>query len=231
MAKKIEETMGVVKSDADLTNEQIDEELHELNKELNNKEILFIRNLLATNNIRKAGEAAGFTGTSLETYIYQVMKRPNVKRAINFEKLRIFRKLDITNEEILRSLVAIAKSNLADYLEYKSIDQLIGYGKKGKVITQKIMVLTLKDSNTVPYEVMGAIKSIKQTKHGIEFTLYDKPAALMKMAEYSGLFKSDGSGDLISKVLSGIVNEGIELSLKITKKMNTEIEEAEVIDE
>jgi hypothetical protein len=228
MTTKKDDEVAVIKNDADLTNDEINKELRDLNKKLNDKEVMFIRNYLCTNNKRKAGEAAGYSGTSLATYVYEVVKRPNVFRAINLEKLRIFRKLDITNEEILRSLVAIAKSNLADYLEYKTIDQLIGYGKKGKIITKEVTVLTLKDSNTIPYEVMGAIKSIKQGKYGVEFTLYDKPAALLKMAEYSGLFKSDGGSDLISKVLSDVTVQGMEISLKVMKRVM--IEEAEVVD-
>ncbi len=225
MQKKTESNIKVVKSDIVPTSEEIDTELEVIYKTMNDKWKLYIKNYLSTNNKGSAARASGFTGASIESYIYTIHNEVNVKRAIQLEKLKIFRKLDMTNEEILREIAAVAKSNVSDYMEYKTVEVVTGYKKNGEPLIERKTILTLKDSNTIPYETMGALKSIKQNKDGrIELILFDKTTALMKLAEYSGLFNNENANDIVSKVLSDITVQGIEISLKVMKL----IEEKEV---
>lgn len=226
MSKDVEKK----KRDSELTDEEILEEIIILDEKLNDTERIFVRKFLATNNVHDSGVAAGLSGTSLTVYVYEIKNRPYVKRLINLEKLRIFRKYLIKDEEILQSIAIIAKANLADYLKYETVQVVSGYGKDGTPLTVPRFILTYKDSSEIPYEVFGALKSVTKDKNGDPvITLWDKPAAILKYAEYSGLFKGDSSGDVVSRLLSDITVRGIELSLKVTKK--DEIEEAEVIDE
>jgi len=216
--KITESSIYGVNPDASLTNEQIAKELCKIYKTMNDKWKLYIKNYLSTNNKGSAARASGFTGASIESYIYTIHNETNVRRAIQLEKLKIFRKLDMTNEEILCEIAAIATSNIADYMEYKTVEVVTGYKKNGEPLIERKTILTLKDSNTIPYETMGALKSIKQNKDGrIELILFDKTTALMKLAEYSGLFNNENANDIVSKVLSDITVQGIEISLKVMK--------------
>ena len=229
MTKKNEESVAVVKKDADLTVRNIVDLLEELYKKLSEQEKLFVRNYLATNNMHDSAIVAGYSETSAYTHIYTVRKREHVSEVIRLEKLRLYKSLKISDELLLHKLAVVANANIADYIEITTEEVLLGYGKKGKKKYIPVTTLSIKDSKDIPYEIMAAIKSIKQTKHGIELVLHDMPAAVQRLAEYSGLFKGDQGGDLASRLLSDITVQGMELSIKVMK--DVEIKEAEVVDE
>ena len=84
----------IINPDASLTDEQIAKELYKIYKTMNDKRKIYIKNYLSTNNKGSAARASGYTGTSVESYIYTIHNEVNVKRAIQLEKLKLFRKLD-----------------------------------------------------------------------------------------------------------------------------------------
>jgi phage terminase small subunit len=79
--------------------------------------------------------------------------------------------------DVIRELARVAFSKKTDY----------AYIKGGKVI--------IRDTEDVPEEKLGAIKSIQETMHGIKIELWDKPRALRALGEVVQIFRDREPGE------------------------------------
>lgn len=87
----------------------------------------------------------------------------------------IQQRTEITQDNVVQELAAIAFADIADYVQVKDYD-----GQPAVVITP---------TNEIPISKRKAIAGIKQSSNGIELKLHNKLDALDKLGRHLGLFK------------------------------------------
>ena len=106
------------------------------------------------------------------------------------------RRTEITQDQVLKELAAIAFSNAADYakvIEKQAVftnDEGVCislFDRKGKPVMINAVELTLTDN--LSSEQKKALSGIKQGKHGVEVSSCDKVRALELLGRHLGMFK------------------------------------------
>ena len=107
----------------------------------------------------------------------QMNKKPHVQAALQKLMALVATRIEITAENILQEVAAIAHSNMKDYAEW---------GAGGVLI---------KESSSLALQKSAAISEVYDApKRGIGVKLYDKLAALKLLGEHVGVFKKDPAG-------------------------------------
>lgn len=87
-----------------------------------------------------------------------------------------------SRDDILRDLTEISKVTINDVASF-SERPLVDMENGMEVLTSRIHIRSMSE---IPPEAMKAIKSVKQTKHGLEVTLHDTMAARKQISEMCG---------------------------------------------
>lgn len=132
--------------------------------------IKFCTEYVKTNRKAASAAAAGYKDKNSGKKACVLLKDQRVLDYIEELKRKLANKGIASATKVLRETTLIAESNMADYVSFAG----------GK--------LTLVNSSTLTREQMACIASVKQTKHGLEFKLYDKLDALDKLGRYHDLF-------------------------------------------
>lgn len=92
----------------------------------------------------------------------------------------------ITAEEVLRGIANIAKDDIGNYLEYKTIKTVVGYDEEtGEDILGYRTVIDVKDSKEVNTSNISEVSI--SAKGTFTFKIYGKDKALYKLADIMGL--------------------------------------------
>lgn len=92
----------------------------------------------------------------------------------------------ITAEEVLRGIASIAKDDIGNYLEYKTIKTVVGYDEEtGEDILGYRTVIDVKDSKEVNTSNISEVSI--SAKGTFTFKTYGKDKALYKLADIMGL--------------------------------------------
>jgi len=119
----------------------------------------------------------------------ELLKNGKVK--VRYEELlgkvikRAEEKAIITAEEIIKEIASIAKDDIGNYLEFKTVKTVVGYDEEGEPIIDYRTVVELKDSKDID------TKNISEVSIGrggmFKFKMYCRDTALYKLAEIFGL--------------------------------------------
>lgn len=138
------------------------------------------------------------TGTMKPSIIAQraarLMKRADILTRISElkEKTKEIaeKKFEITQEEVLKVLNIVMKTNITDFLEFKNV-VTTRKTAAGKEVKTKRRILQLKDLSKLSEEQKMCIEGIRMTAHGPEIKLMGKYAAIEKINRILGFYKED----------------------------------------
>lgn len=115
----------------------------------------------------------------------QILSNPNVKHFMSLMAVEPAPEIAaavLSRDEILIGLTTIARTTIDDVVTFSerlSVDMENG----ADVVNSSVHV---KSIDEIPEGARSAIKSVKQTKHGLEITMYDTLAARKQIADMCG---------------------------------------------
>lgn len=159
--------------------------------QMTEKQKRFCNEYLIDLNVTQAAIRAGYTPKYADKRAYELLDKPLIKEYLDERMKDIEQRTEITQDDVVKEIAAIAFSNSADF--FKITDKPITQGgvpvldENGQVRTYKDIEFTntdnLSDDNK---KVIGAIKS---GKYGLEVKLNDKLKALELLGRHLGMFK------------------------------------------
>lgn len=126
----------------------------------------------------------------------QILANPSVSAFMDLMKVEPADEIApaiLSRNEILVDLSDMARTSLTDVVTF-SERQLIDPENEEEVLTSAIHIKTIDE---IPVGARKAIKSVKQTKYGLEVTMYDGLAARKQVSEmcgYNAPIKSEITG-------------------------------------
>ena len=158
-------------------------------EKLTPKEEEFCRQYLFLRNGRQAAIAAGYAEKRASATACELRAKRNILERLEELELEWRESSEVTKEQIIAELKAIAFANIKDEIDIDEEVQLVlPFGEQ-----------FIRNLPTRPRYVTAAIASIKVSRNGeVDIRRYDKNAALGKLAEIMGYTKQaielSGSG-------------------------------------
>jgi phage terminase small subunit len=139
----------------------------------------FVDQYLIDHNAVKAWQRAGFGSGNYSNDCIQAQKamaRPDVQQMIHERQLELSQRVEITQEMVIKELMAIAFSNIKDILRWEENGSINFFS-----------------SDSISREKAAAISEINQVINAngsgsMKFKFYDKQSALIMIGKYLGMF-------------------------------------------
>lgn len=157
--------------------------IKEIKETLTDKQLRFIDFYVRSRKRKDSAVRAGYSEKTASSMAQKLLRNPRVLAVIEYNEKQLAKKLGISQSALIHELSNIGFSNIMEYLDVETheIDTYENDIHKKRIIHKK-QVLVAKDLSQIPPELMRAVKSIKQTKYGVEIILYDKLPAIKEMA-------------------------------------------------
>ena len=160
---------------------------------LTQKQEKFVQELIKGKSQREAYKRAynakNMKDTTIDSHACRLLKNDKVKARYNELRGKVVKRAEekaiITAEEVLRGIADIAKDDIGNYLEYKTIKTLVGYDDEGEPVLGYRTVVDLKDSKDIDTSNISEVSI--DSKGTFKFKRYDKDKALYKLADIMGL--------------------------------------------
>lgn len=153
----------------------------------------------------------------------QLLTNPNIKQEINKRQEELLEKSNVKKDEIIRELIDIINADLCDFVRIVKEDIKVPKIdlKTGELIeeTETIYRTVITPTEELTKEQRRLIKSIKQTRTGIEIQLYEKDKAIDILNKMLG-FNSETlnlNQTIDTSFLSGYSTEELKDMLKEIK--------------
>lgn len=122
-----------------------------------------------------------------------------------------------TRDEILRDLTTIARGTIFDVADVKNVTAELMDTETGELYPGQ-SVIQVKSADQIKPEHRIMIKSVKQTKYGLELTLHDAMTARKMLAEMQGLNapqvidhqSSDGSMSPLTRAQRSLIDKALD---------------------
>jgi phage terminase small subunit len=137
------------------------------------REQRFIERYVESNNGTQSAIVAGYSVKSARTIASQLLKRRNIKEAIERRNAELMDELNFTPDRIIRELAKIAGVNSADFIR---IDQ----DGQPRV-----------DFSGVTRRHLAAVASVENTQKGVKYKTHDKLRALDMLARMGQLYPAE----------------------------------------
>ena len=155
---------------------------------LTTKQLLFVDEYMTNGfNATQAALKAGYSETTARSQGQRLLTNVDVKEEINKRCQDITAEFPLLRKRIVEKLQRVAFSDIADYLEYKTVKTEIA-NIDGKPILGFKTVIEMKDSDQVD---TGLISEIQETRDGFRFKRMDPIKALELLAKFTGLDNAD----------------------------------------
>jgi phage terminase small subunit len=208
-------------------NKKESEDVEDIFSNVTEQEKIFCLEYLKSYNLRNAAVKAGYsphTGARL-------IKRPSITSALKAYQDKREEDLFLSGIDIIRMYVGIAFADITDYVDFgsESVPMLDGYGKEiydkdGNLKMYTRSYVRLKDSAKIDGRF---IQEVKSGKDGVSVKLFDKIAALDKLAKVYDIYSEENiKKELLSakldvekakaKVLD--VGEDSEINISVIRK-------------
>ena len=135
-------------------------------------------------NATQAAVRAGYSKKTAYQIGHDNLKKVEIKKKILSVRKELIEEAKITPAMILAEYAKLAFTSIDDYLSFDSEEFI---NKKGQTMIKNNV--RFKDSDDIEQNKLAAIQAVKQGKDGTSIKLYDKKAALDKLAEYYEMFK------------------------------------------
>ena len=137
------------------------------------REQRFVERYVETNNGTQSAIVAGYSVKSARTIASQLLKRRNIKEAIEARNAQLMDELNFTPDRIIRELAKIAGVNSADFIRV---------GMDGRPYI---------DFSGVTRRHLAAVASVENTEKGVKYKTHDKLKALDMLAKMAGLYPAE----------------------------------------
>lgn len=160
------------------------------------KQEKFVQELIKGKSQREAYKIAynakNMKDTTIDVKASQMLKADKVR--VRYEQLRgkvvkrAEEKAIITAEEVLKGIADIARDDIGNYLEYKTVKTVVGYDEEtGEDVLGYRTVIDMKDSKDISTKNISEVSI--SAKGTFTFKTYCKDKALYKLADIMGLDK------------------------------------------
>ena len=178
-------------------------------RKLTPKQILFVDCYLgaARCNATKAALMAGYSARSVNSEAAQLMANTKVKAYLHRRQADLRRRLEVTQEKVAREMATLAFSKPTDFVRWHNGE------------------LTITDSDEIPDDLIGAVKSIEPVVGktgrtlGLKVRFHDKVAAGKLLAQHLGMLDfhaRDGSKGIIVEAMERLHAEAEKLDKEKT---------------
>lgn len=133
---------------------------------LTNKQSAFIEHYLVCWDGAKAARRAGYSERSIYSIASENLKKPKIRAAIQAR----LKELKMDADEVVSRLSQMARADIGDFLHISTQDSL------------SLKVAALQEKGHL-------VKSMKDTKDGIHFTLHDSMRALELLGKHQKVFE------------------------------------------
>ena len=147
---------------------------------LNDKQKKFCEEYVKAFNARIAAKKAGYSPKQAHTIAWKLRQNPEVNRYLAWLKVKCSAPINIKAADVLDQYMRIAFADITDAITIKD----------GKAI--------ITDSDMLDGQI---IKSIRQSKNGVQVELFDKFAALAKIERYFDVMPKDWRQDIEERKL------------------------------
>ncbi len=151
------------------------------------KQQLFVDEYMTDFNATRAAKAAGYSEATAYSQGQRLLKNVEVQEEINKRCTELTAEFPLLRKKIVEKLQRVAFSDIADYLEYKTVKTEIA-NIDGEPILGYKTVIEMKDSDQVDTAI---ISEIQETRDGFKFKRMDPLKALELLAKFTGLDQSD----------------------------------------
>lgn len=134
----------------------------------------FVELYVDTNNAHRSAVAAGYSPKSARTLASRLLKRVDIREAVEVVNAEMLAELDFTPDRIVREIAKVAGVNSADFI---AIDEATG--------------LPIVDFSTVTRRQLAAIASVENTDKGVKYKAHDKLKALDMLARMAKIYPSE----------------------------------------
>lgn len=137
------------------------------------KERLFVKKYIELGfRGAEAAKAAGYTKTKFaKDQATKMLRRPAVQKMLAEELQRLHKKIDISQEELLRGALVEATLDPTDIVEIKGSS------------------VSVKDLTKIPVEIRRCIEEVAEHKHGLRLKFSSKASARDFIAKVKGWYK------------------------------------------
>lgn len=145
----------------------------------------------------------------------RLMNNPEVKDYIDKRIKDRLERIEVTQDDVIQELAAIAFANGSDYakvvtkpvmIQKSEVDYVPALDSEGNQMYYQ--AVEIEETEELTKRQIKAISGIKQGKNGIELTTYDKVKALELLGKHLGIFKDkvEVSGN-INNPFEGLTTE------------------------
>jgi len=179
-----------------------------LEKQLNEKQKLFVREYLKDfNGTRAYKEVYKCDDRTAGTNAWRLLKNAEIQRAIQEQADKRLENAEITIEDVLNELKAIA------FVDRTKISKMTTKEKKIDDILITYQSVDFPNTDTLDDETKKVIAGYKQTQSGLAVETYDKMKALELLGKYLGIFKDN------SPIINNNINPYANLSEEELRKL------------
>ena len=168
----------------------------------------FVNEYLKDLNATQAAVRAGYSERSAYTQGPRLLSDPAVKAAIDAAIERRNKRLELSQDKVVRELVKIGMADIKDYLSYRTAKTMVDMTDDGEPVIDYAPVIDLVPSEDVDGTL---IQEVSISQRGVfSFKLADKMKALELLARHLGMLNDRvqlaGNVDL-SNPLEGLTTE------------------------
>ena len=191
-----------------------------MGKELTLKQKQFVNEYIIDLNATQAYKRAGYSVKSdaaAGVEGHKLLKNPKISAAIEEAMLKREKRTEITADRVLQQLAKVAFSDMKDFMEWKTVQQITDYKtvwnddtnekEEDVPIVSMFTRINIKDSD----EVDGTlVQEISETNKGGSIThtmkLNDRMKALELLGKHLGLFtdKIDINGSMVVNIVDDV---------------------------
>jgi len=133
---------------------------------------------------RRAGGRAK-TDNTARSAVHEIMTHPDTVNALAMFDQPVIDNAIATREELLRDLTNVTRTTVADVMSWTTCEGTMIDSQTGEE-SMYPSIITVRNMDDVPEHVLKCIKSVKQTKTGIELTMEDKSTARKMLIDMQG---------------------------------------------
>ena len=148
------------------------------------KQRLFCYEYVKDFNAKRAAKDSGYSEKTSCEIGYENLRKPHIKAKIDALKEEMIESAQINSAMVIQELANIGFSAISDYANIEEVDCCYDDIEVSSAVK-------FKPFSEVAQRKLRAVKSIKQTKEGIDLRLHSKERALELLGQYLNLWNKE----------------------------------------